>query len=177
MILFKPGWYLLYTRPKHEKKVADQLSLMSIHHFLPMVKSLRAWSDRKKYVDAPLFPSYLFVKQEDSSQYFNSLALNGVLHYVRNGKEIARVSETVVHNLQLVISNPFNEITVSAEHILPGEKLLVQEGPFTGFNCEMIRQNGRRKVLVRIDLIGRNLIVDMPLENILPASAAISVHA
>lgn len=177
MSVFNPGWYLIYTRPRHERKVADQLAAASNAHFLPLVKSLRNWSDRRKYVDAPLFPSYVFVKLENSAEYFNCLSLNGVLYFVRHGKDVAKVDESVIRNLQMIVAEPEAEIMVSTERFAPGEKQLVCDGPFAGFNCEIIRHNGKRKALVRIDIIQRNLVVDMPLENLLPAAEALRAYS
>lgn len=174
MHTFKEGWCVVYTRPQHEQKVAHQLRMLGIEYFLPMVKSLRIWSDRRKYINAPLFPSYVFVKLENIQSYFSSLELKGILHYVRNGKQIASVPESIVLNLKLLLANSNEEILVSSEYILPGKRLFVSGGPFTGFECEMIRHNGKHKILVRIDLIHRNVIVDMPLESLMPASTVLS---
>ena len=62
---FLKGWYLIYTRPRHEKKVFLQLTEMKVRSLLPTTKKLRTWHDRKKYIDEPLFPSYIFVYLED----------------------------------------------------------------------------------------------------------------
>jgi transcription antitermination factor NusG len=128
-------------------------------------------------VDSPLFPSYVFIKLDSSADYFNCLSLNGVLYFVRQGKDVARVDESVIRNLQMVVAEPAAEIIVSAERFAPGEKQLVCDGPFAGFSCEIIRHNGKRKALVRIDIIQRNLVVDMPLENLLPATEALRAYS
>ncbi|MFZ0996746.1 MAG: transcription termination/antitermination NusG family protein, partial [Candidatus Sulfotelmatobacter sp.] len=57
-----PQWYAIRTRSRHEKIVADQLERQSIESFLPLVKSTRKWSDRKKEVELPLFSGYSFAR-------------------------------------------------------------------------------------------------------------------
>jgi transcriptional antiterminator RfaH len=57
------GWYLLYTKPRHEKKVSAALTEASVNSYLPTAKKLRTWCDRKKYIDEPLFPSYVSAKK------------------------------------------------------------------------------------------------------------------
>jgi transcription antitermination factor NusG len=171
MNTFNPGWFVIYTKPRHEKKVADQLEKTRISHFLPLVKRLRNWSDRRKYIDTPLFPSYIFVRLEDPQSYFTSLEIFGVIQYVRTGKKIAAVSEEVINNLRLIISNSPDEIEVSAENIYPGKKLFISEGPFTGFSCEVIQHKGKQKILVRIELLQRSILLDMPVEYLMPLSA------
>ena len=168
---------MAYTKPHHEKKIILDLKQTGIENFLPCTKKLRVWSDRRKYINAPLFPSYVFVKLDDNFSYFRSLDINGVLYYVRNGKELARIEESIILDIMNIVSKTSGEITVSAENISPGEKLVICDGPFTGLSCEMIRHNGKQKVLVRIDLICRNIIADMPVQHVTPASQILSVIA
>lgn len=175
MQTFCNSWFLIYTKPQHEKKVADQLQHLNVEYFLPLVKTLRVWSDRKKYVRIPLFPSYIFVKLNDAETYFRTLDMSGVLSYVRIGKTIASVRESIVTSLQQIIAGDYNDIEVLDKQFEPGEKLVICQGPFTGFDCEMIRHNGKRKLLVRIDLIHRNVVADIPVEMLMPASPSMSM--
>ena len=55
-------WYAAYTRPNHEKKVAEQLDLRNIEQLLPLYSSMRQWKDRKVRLMRPLFPGYVFVR-------------------------------------------------------------------------------------------------------------------
>lgn len=57
----KAVWYAIYTKPRWEKKVAEQLTKKGIENYCPLNKVVRQWSDRKKTVLEPLFTSYVFV--------------------------------------------------------------------------------------------------------------------
>ncbi|MBO9205489.1 MULTISPECIES: UpxY family transcription antiterminator [Niastella] len=164
------GWYVLYTKPRHEKKVVHELSGLKVISYLPMVKRLRAWSDRKKYVAMPLFPSYVFVNIESHENYYSSLEIEGVLYYVRNGKAIARVNESIIESIQMLVSHDDNNIEISSEYFQPGRKLNIKDGPFTGFCCEVINYKGKQKVLVRIELLQRNILFDIPAAYLMPAA-------
>ena len=59
-------WYVLYTMPRNEKKVAQRLSEAGYIVYCPLQKVRRQWSDRTKVVEEPLFKSYLFIQIEDS---------------------------------------------------------------------------------------------------------------
>ena len=48
------AWYAVYTNSRAEKRVSDRLAEMGIETFLPLQKTLRQWSDRKKLVEKPL---------------------------------------------------------------------------------------------------------------------------
>jgi transcriptional antiterminator RfaH len=169
---YDTGWSVIYTKPRHEKRIIRQLDQLNVCHFLPIVKTLRKWSDRKRYIDVPLFPSYIFVKLKDAQTYFNTLAIEGLLYYVRNGKQIARISETTINNLRLIIANAVAPVEVSTELIRPGTILRIKEGPFIGFCCEVIEHKGRKKMLVRIELLKRNIILDVSVESLMAVAIA-----
>lgn len=65
-MMLKPQWYVLYTAPRAEKKVAERLSLAGVTNWLPLHRTPRVWSDRVKIVEVPLFHSYIFVHCHES---------------------------------------------------------------------------------------------------------------
>lgn len=162
---FLSSWRVVYTKPKHEKKVADQLLELNIGSYLPLVKTLRTWHDRRKLVDFPLFPSYVFVYLENDENYFTSLTIEGLLYYVRAGKQIATVSNAVIDSIRFTVQNG-KGIEVSAENLKPGKQLLIKAGAFTGHNCEVVEYAGRQKIIVRIELLQRNILLNMPVEDL-----------
>ncbi len=161
MSKFSTGWYIIYTRPRHEKKVHARLSEINITSFLPTRKVLRVWNDKKRYVDEPLFPSYLFIYLQDIQNYYDSIDLTGALYYVRVGREIARISETGINNIKLITKDQ-REIEVSKDHFQPGRKLAVKQGVLAGLSCEVIEVRSKQRLLVRIDLLQRNILITLP---------------
>ena len=155
---FNAGWYLIYTKPRHEKKVSAQLFESDINNFLPTKKVLRSWHDRKKYVEEPLFPSYVFIYLNELQYFYKGLDIDGALCYVRAGKEIARVSQAVIDNIKLV-SSEVKDYEVSATPFTRGRQLVISKGPLTGLSCEVIQYNNKKKLLVRVDLLQRHLLV------------------
>ena len=61
-------WNAIYVASRQEKKVFDVLQKKGIQSYLPLVKTLRQWSDRKKMVEFPLLPGYVFVCLTNESQ-------------------------------------------------------------------------------------------------------------
>jgi transcriptional antiterminator RfaH len=170
MQTFENGWYVMYTKPRHEKKVSKQLERLKIDSYLPTIKTLRKWADRKKYIVMPLFPSYVFVNLENCQSYYDSLEVDGKLNYVRAGKEMARISDSTINEIKLMVGSDESNIEVCSEHLEAGRKLFIVNGPFTGFNCEVVRHRGKQKILVRIDLLHRNLLLDIPVDYLLSVS-------
>ena len=48
------NWYALYTKPRFEKKVSSLLFENNFNCYLPLVSTIKQWSDRKKKVELPL---------------------------------------------------------------------------------------------------------------------------
>ena len=55
-------WYAVHTRSRHESKVCDGLSLKSIDAFLPKIEAWSRRKDRRKKIQLPMFPGYIFVQ-------------------------------------------------------------------------------------------------------------------
>jgi transcriptional antiterminator RfaH len=163
MSIFRTGWYLIYTKPRHEKKVYTRLTEVKINSFLPTTKVLRSWHDRKKYVDEPLFPSYVFIYLDDMKAYYEGIDIEGSLYYVRTGKEIARVEDSVVNDIRL-ISDRSRDIVVSGDQIQAGQKMIISKGALTGLSCEVVEYNNKKMLMVRVDLLQRNVLVTLPAE-------------
>jgi hypothetical protein len=53
------SWKVLYVSSRQEKKLSVRLQQLGIKNYLPIVKKLRIWSDRKKWVDFPMFNGYI----------------------------------------------------------------------------------------------------------------------
>ena len=162
MLAFNKGWYLLYTSSRQERKVSSQLATMKISHYLPMTKSARKWADRTKVIITPLFPSYLFIYLEQIQDYYAGLNTEGVLHYVKFGTQIVRIPESIISDLK-ILSNYTDPIKVSMLEFRKGESLIITKGPLNGLNCEVIKYNNKEMILVRISLLKRNLLLELPI--------------
>ncbi|MFL5789702.1 MAG: transcription termination/antitermination protein NusG [Flavisolibacter sp.] len=74
-------WYVVYTKPRWEKKVAELLSKKEIENYCPLNKVQKQWHDRKKTVYEPLFTSYVFLKA--STMQLNAVReTSGIINFV-----------------------------------------------------------------------------------------------
>jgi transcription antitermination factor NusG len=163
MITFIQGWYLIYTRPNREKKVAANLFEQKIDVYLPLIKMIRQWHDRKKYAEVPLFPSYVFVYLREMSHYYTSLNCEGVLYFVKSQKESVRVNSKVIDDIRLIVNSGKN-VEVSSDRLEAGQKVLIHEGPFAGLTCEVVEHKRKQKISVYIQCLERNLLAEVPYE-------------
>ena len=153
-------WYALYTRPRAEKQVYQRLVEEGIETFLPLQKTYRMWSDRKKLVEKPLLSSYVFVKTK-SKNFPMVYKTQGVVKFVSFEGHPVSIPQNQIDNLRLLI-NSDAEIEVSSENFARGDNVEVVSGSLVGLTGELIRIGSRNRVVVRIDRLDQNLILKIP---------------
>src|SRR5450432_575447 len=93
------NWYALYTAPRHEKKVADQINRHGIDCYLPLYRSVRRWKDRRKELALVLFPGYVFVRIALQNR-LEVLQLPGAVRLITFNGEPAVLPEAEIANLR-----------------------------------------------------------------------------
>ena len=164
----KPEWYAVYTRPRFEKQVAQRLNEQGIEAYLPLIKTMRQWSDRKKMVEIPLFSSYVFV-QIDRRFYDAVLQTLGVVKYITFEGKAATIPQDQINNLKIIVNSDV-EVETTWKPKKKGDKVVVTAGSLKGLKGELISDGGRKKVLIRIDSIDQNLTVEVHNSLIEPIS-------
>ncbi len=152
-------WYAVYTRSRFEKQVLKGLEDQGIEAYLPLIKTVRQWSDRKKTVEVPLFSSYVFV-HIDRRFYDLVLQTMGVVKYITFEGKAASIPADQIDNLRIIV-NSDEKVETTWETRRKGDKVMVSAGSLKGLRGELISDGDRRKVLVRIDSIDQNLVVEV----------------
>ncbi|MFV8357459.1 UpxY family transcription antiterminator [Flavobacterium sp. XS1P32] len=123
------NWYVVYTKPKWEKKVAEQLKNKGIACYCPLVTQVRQWSDRKKKVEVPLFNSYVFVQLPEAQRnmVFQSV---GVVRYLFWLGKPAIVRDEEIDTIQKWL-DPAQANDVSLHSFQVGDAIQLESGPFS----------------------------------------------
>jgi transcription antitermination factor NusG len=153
-------WFALYTRPRAEKLVFARLVEAGIETFLPLQKTYRMWSDRKKLVEKPLLSSYIFVKTSKKS-FPKVYKINGVVKFVSFEGQPVSIPQNQIDNLRLLIDSDA-EIEVTSDRFAQGDNVEVINGSLIGLTGELIRIGSKNRVVVRIDRLDQNLILKIP---------------
>lgn len=153
-------WYAIYTKPRSEKKVYQRLVEQGIEAFLPLQKRLKQWSDRKKWVEEPLFHSYLFVHIA-SGDYYNVLNTIGVVRYITFNGKAAPIPTRQIEQVREILNQDI-EIETVTKAIRPGDRVEVKFGLLKGIIGELVEISGHKKLIIRIDHISHQLQVTLP---------------
>lgn len=162
----KYQWYAVYVRANSEKKLFDNLQEKNIECYLPMRKVLKYWSDRKKWVDEPLFKSYVFVKVSNK-EFFTVLNTAGTVCYISFGGKAQCIPENQIDNIKTFLAHSEHEITVSSERIQRGVSVEVIHGSLKGIKGEVINILGQSRFLVRIDSMNCSLYTNIEKDEVM----------
>jgi len=154
----QPHWYALYTCPRHEKRVLQQIERRQISCFLPLYLSVRRWKDRRKELALALFPGYVFV-QISLSNKLKVLDLPGVVQFVSFGGQPVALPEYQIETLRNRLSGTGK--IVPHPYLKAGRKVRVRSGPFEGLEGVILRRKDRCRLIFSIDLIQRSLAIEM----------------
>ena len=155
-------WHAVFTRSRHEK-VADQLlANQGFETYLPLVRILSQWKDRKQWVRKPLFPGYLFVRLRESEmrdvQY-----TKGVVQIVRGRAfQPAVVRDTEIENLKTLLSTraPIDP----HPYLKPGQLVRIRRGALQGVEGTIVRKSNTCLLVVSVEILGQSVCTEVPAD-------------
>jgi transcription antitermination factor NusG len=159
-MLNKLTWFALYTKPRYEQKVADELLQTGINSYLPTQKTLKQWSDRKKWIVEPLFKSYCFV-QILPYKYLEPLKANGAIRYIWHDGKPGIVRDNEIEVIKLLCDSNL-QLEVVPLTFEKGQKVQITNGSLAGLTGEYIQNAGQQKILIRIISISHGVLVTIP---------------
>ena len=164
-----PQWYAAYTCANHEKRVADQLGMRDVEHFLPLYSSVRRWKDRRVMLDLPLFPGYVFVRMAMRDR-LQVQTVPGVARLVGFDGTPAALPDEEIGALRASLGDG-----VRAEphpYLTAGRRVRMRSGPLAGMEGVLLRRKGSFRLVISIELIQRSVAVDADAADVEAVPAA-----
>ena len=159
------SWFVLYVQSRHEKFVSTLLKAKGIATCLPLTVTLRKWCDRRKHVEEPMFPGYVFC-QFDPKIRVPILSTPGVLQILGAGKEALPLRDEEINALKTL--ERAKAAVEESPFITKGQIVRIQSGPLKGLSgvvCEC--KNGLR-VIISVALLQRSVAVEVNQTQIAP---------
>ena len=146
-------WFVVYTWPQQELKVARELSAMGISNYCPTVTLIKQYSDRKKKVTRPLLSSYVMVELEDKERN-KVFTCNGIVRYLFFLGKPAVIPATQINLMQDHLNGVYNDFKVTTLSV--GDSHTITEGPFSGVTGKVIETNNT-KVKLELASLGMRI--------------------
>ncbi len=137
-----------------------RLTEAGIEAFLPQQKILKQWSDRKKWVEEPLFRSYLFVLI-NQDEYYKVLNIIGVVKYITFEGKAVPVPDQQILAIKQFLNNEEDHF-VSSDTFQIGDQVEISRGTLKGLLGNLVDIHGKQKVKIEIESIGQSIILTIP---------------
>lgn len=149
-------WYAIWTRSRAEKRVYDQLIRKDIETFLPTIRRVSRWKDRKKELDWPLFPGYCFARFDPESS-LSVLKCTGVAQIIMFDGKPAPIAASEIDAIQRLVRTQykFDPCPLLKE----GDQVEVTHGPLKGVVGRLIRKGPQTRLMLSITMINRAVAV------------------
>jgi len=161
-------WYAAYTSPRHEKYVAHQLSERHIGSFLPLYSSVRRWKDRRKRLDLPLFPCYVFVQVTERNR-LDVLRLPGVVQLVCFQGKPAPIAASEIDALRRGTSGSI--VVQPHPYLKEGRRVRITNGPMAGAEGIFVRRKQQTRLVISISAIQRSVAVEIGEADVEPIAS------
>ncbi len=152
------NWYAIYTKPRHEKAAVKLLTEKEFETYLPLIKKVRQWKDRKKKIEMPLFNSYIFVNF-DYKNRFNVLETHGVVKIINFGGTPAIIPNWQIESLRQMLDFP--DSLQLEQYIKPGEIVEITDGPMSGMRGMVVTKKSSKKLVLSIEGIFQSVSVQV----------------
>jgi transcriptional antiterminator RfaH len=150
-----PSWYVLCCKPRQESVAQENLQRQGFEAYLPRIMARRRKQNR--WVDAieMLFPRYLFVRVDRQRQSTASIrSTRGAVGLVRFGLEPAAVPDRVIEAI-IAREDPATGLHGRLRpSFRAGETVTMLEGPFAGMEGIFAKEDGDKRAILLIELLG-----------------------
>lgn len=158
-------WYAIYTRSRSEKKLYQELKDKGIETYLPLKKELKVWSDRKKWVESPLFTSYVFVRVS-KKEYLQAVNSVYAVCYVSIRGKALPIPDCQIEALRIFLSDEKRKLEFSSKDIKAGDKVEVICGPLKGAEAEIVQLRGKHRLVLRFESLGTCVSTEIKISEV-----------
>jgi transcription antitermination factor NusG len=158
-------WHVLYTRPKFEKKICEEIGYLRFENYLPVRTVVRRWSDRVKKIEEPLFAGYVFVKK-GSRQGADLLQIPGVIRFVATGGRPDVITDNEIDKIRLIESE--GRDVQKEDYFSAGDPVMIKQGVFAGITGVLVRNvNQQPRFMIRLPLLKQAISVEVSAEDLM----------
>ena len=160
------NWYALWVKSRHEFVVSQELNRKGIDNFLPVVARVRQWKDRRKVIDYPLFPGYLFVHLiPGPGRFLDVVKTRGSVRFISlDHGEPTPISPEEIDSLKIMLESgePIDVFPALKE----GMVVRIKRGPLRGAIGILAKRQDYHMFVVNIDILGRSVALKIYAEDV-----------
>ncbi len=143
-------WFVLHTKSRQEKVLADALEAMGVTYFLPLMTKISYHGRRKFAAQVPLFPSYVFLHGDLDNAYAADrtkriASVIPVIDQERMTGELRSIYLAVAYRASL---DPY-------PYLKKGIRVVVRSGPFEGLEGVIENRTKNDRLILQVEMLGQ----------------------
>ena len=159
------SWYAVQTSYRSEQRVAQALTTKGLNTYLPLLRVVRQWTDRKKTIDVPAFSGYLFVNYEPTLRNrVKVLETNGVVRMVGGNHSPSPIPVEEIEVVRRTLSS--GVACDRCDALTPGAKVRVVRGPLAGVQGQLVRIKNSLRLVVAISVFSQAISAELGLNDV-----------
>jgi transcription antitermination factor NusG len=160
-----PSWFAIYTRSNFEKRVAAELTASHLEYYLPQIQELHQWTDRKKLVEVPLFPGYVFARFADCSRSRSEiLRIAGTVRILGHGGLIEPVPDSEIDGIRRLLRA--NVPYLIHPFLREGALVRVKRGPLKDLEGSLVRVKNKTRLLLSLTLLSQSVSTEIDVDDV-----------
>lgn len=158
-------WYSVQTGYRSEARVARDLTAKGFETYLPLLREVHQWTDRRKEVDVPAFGGYLFVRYEpDLRNRVRVLETAGVVRLLGGNHNPSPIPDVEIEAVRKTLSSGLE--CSRCENLVPGSPVQVIRGPLSGVRGTLVRFKNSFRIVVAISVFSQAISAELGLNDV-----------
>jgi transcription antitermination factor NusG len=162
---FGMTWYSVQTGYRSEARVSRDLTAKGFETYLPLLREVHQWTDRRKQVDVPAFSGYLFVRYEPSIRSrIKVLETGGVVRLLGGNHNPSPIPDFEIEAVRKTLNSGLE--CSRWEGLIPGSTVRVVRGPLTGVLGKLVRIKNSFRIVVAISVFSQAISAELGLSDV-----------
>ena len=161
----EPSWYAVYTRSNFEKRVTTELTARGLENYLPLVEKVHQWNDRKKVVQLPVFPGYVFARFADNGKNrLEVLRTAGTVRILGHGDRVEPVPQSEIESIRRLLKG--NVPFFAHPFLREGAWVRVKRGPLKDLEGLLLRVKSKTRLVVSISILSQSVATETDIGDV-----------
>jgi transcription antitermination factor NusG len=157
-------WYAVNTKSNQERRVSLSLTEKQVEHYLPSFWEIHQWKDRRKAIEQPLFPGYIFVRIENNwESRLRVLRIDGVARILGQGDRIEAIPEVEIDSVRQLQNNARCQ---AHPLIQEGAWVRVRRGPLENLEGLLVRVKNQTRLVLSITLLSQSVSAEIDASDV-----------
>jgi transcription antitermination factor NusG len=165
---YNDRWCAVQVVPRHEVVVSAILRSKGYEEFVPMYRSKRQWSDRRKAIETPLFTGYVFCRL-NSDLPWAIVTTPGVIRIVGTRKEVSLIDDREIEAIQLALKSGKVE---PCSYLNIGDRVRIASGPLAGVEGMVTAYKNQCRFVLSVDPIQSSIALEIDGAEVIPVTKA-----